>query len=344
MQVKCEYCGNLISDSAASCPHCGAPNANVKRTADATPKTIEELKQWYADRHLPPPETTRFFIGEDYPGPRAFGIFRQGSEVIVYKNKANGSRAVRYRGTDEAYAVNELYLKLKSEILNQKARQGRGGSGGRNAGDGSPGKKKRFDLGGCFCWSVGIIFAVSLLIMALSPSNRFALRNLIVLAIVVLAIFVLRRVFNRKLRKKGKKPEGFLRSGILLYVVCIAATSFILISVTPRPKPRYYRYNEATYSAFDGSYYLYVDDFYDYVPVPMEELPADLAQHGADYEFDAAHVAWVDDYEFTDSPYYEEHLASTYESSDNSSDDDSDWDWDSGDSWDSGGTDWDSDW
>ena len=27
-----------------------------------------------------------------------------------------------------------------------------------------------------------------------------------------------------------------------------------------------------------------------------------------------------------------------------SSDDDSDWDWDSGDSWDSGGTDWDSDW
>ena len=42
---------------------------------------------------------------------------------IVYKNKADGTRAVRYKGTDEAYAVNELYLKLKDEILNQKAHQ-----------------------------------------------------------------------------------------------------------------------------------------------------------------------------------------------------------------------------
>lgn len=30
---------------------------------------------------------------------------------------------MRYQGTDEAYAVNELYLKLKDEILNQKAHQ-----------------------------------------------------------------------------------------------------------------------------------------------------------------------------------------------------------------------------
>lgn len=52
---------------------------------------------------------------------KAFGIYQDGDQFIVYKNKANGERAIRYQGTDEAYAVNELYLKLKSEILNQKA-------------------------------------------------------------------------------------------------------------------------------------------------------------------------------------------------------------------------------
>ena len=41
---------------------------------------------------------------------------------VVYKNKANGQRAIRYKGNDESYAVNEIYLKLKETILNQKAR------------------------------------------------------------------------------------------------------------------------------------------------------------------------------------------------------------------------------
>ncbi len=122
MKVKCEYCGAMIEDNQASCPNCGATNVNIKRTVDNTPKTIEELKKWYSDRNLPPYETTRFFIGIDYQNPRAFGIYKDGSEFVVYKNKDDGSRAIRYRGTDEAYAVNEIWLKLKSEILNQKAR------------------------------------------------------------------------------------------------------------------------------------------------------------------------------------------------------------------------------
>lgn len=41
---------------------------------------------------------------------------------MVYKNKNGGERVVRYRGTDEAYAVNELYQRLKIEIANQKSR------------------------------------------------------------------------------------------------------------------------------------------------------------------------------------------------------------------------------
>ena len=123
MELKCEYCGAFMNDTDKTCPNCGAVNKHHKRVADHTPQNIEELKKWYEDRNLPPYETTRFFIGIDYKKPKAFGIYEENGEFIVYKNKADGSRAVRYRGSDEAYAVNEIYLKLKSEILNQKAGQ-----------------------------------------------------------------------------------------------------------------------------------------------------------------------------------------------------------------------------
>ena len=122
MQIQCAYCKNWIVDTVDKCPYCGAANANLKRYADTTPKTIAELQQWYTDRNLPPEETTRFFIGRNFKAPKAFGIYQEGKNFIVYKNKADGSRAVRYKGPDEAYAVNELYLKLKEEILHQKAR------------------------------------------------------------------------------------------------------------------------------------------------------------------------------------------------------------------------------
>ena len=79
------------------------------------PKTIEELKAFCAEKGMPL-EQMRFYIGEDFPEPRAFGIFQdENGEFVVYKNKADGTRSVRYHGTDEAYAVNELYEKLKSE-------------------------------------------------------------------------------------------------------------------------------------------------------------------------------------------------------------------------------------
>ena len=86
------------------------------------PETIEELRKWYVDHNLPDENTTRFFIGKNYTGARAFGIFKdeESGEFVVYKNKGDGSRAIRYSGKDEKYAVNELYKKLKDEIWNQK--------------------------------------------------------------------------------------------------------------------------------------------------------------------------------------------------------------------------------
>ena len=91
------------------------------------PQTIEELRRWYIDHNLPPEEVTRFFIGKDIREPKAFGIYQNdGGDFVVYKNKADGERAVRYQGSDEGYAVNELYQRLRAEIADQrKANQDR---------------------------------------------------------------------------------------------------------------------------------------------------------------------------------------------------------------------------
>ena len=122
MKVRCEYCNNLIDDSDEVCPGCNAPNKDYKQVANEVPTTIEELQRWYEARGLPPKEITRFFIGEDYKEPKAFGIYKDDKtgKFVVYKNKDTGERAIRYEGKDEKYAVNEIYLKLKDEIAMRK--------------------------------------------------------------------------------------------------------------------------------------------------------------------------------------------------------------------------------
>ena len=122
MRVKCEYCENWISDTDKICPVCGAPNLHHTRAATGVPRTIQELKD-FAAAHNIPVDRMRVFIGENYSGPRAFGIYEENGKFIVYKNKTDGTRAVRYRGTDEAYAVNELYQKMRSEMADQKNRR-----------------------------------------------------------------------------------------------------------------------------------------------------------------------------------------------------------------------------
>ena len=115
---KCEYCGSTITSEDRMCPNCGAANplyvVDLPRKV-TDPKTIAELQEYCAERGMPLLRM-RFFIGEDIKEPKAFGIYKDShGDCIVYKNKADGTRAVRYRGPDEEHAVREIYDKLLEE-------------------------------------------------------------------------------------------------------------------------------------------------------------------------------------------------------------------------------------
>ena len=123
-EYRCEYCDTVLLPGMQLCPGCGAPNPRFDPAAAATaqavppvsgkPKTIGELRAFCTGKGMPL-DKMRFFIGVDERSPRAFGIYREGSDFIVYKNKSDGTRAIRYRGPDEAFAVNEIYQKLLEE-------------------------------------------------------------------------------------------------------------------------------------------------------------------------------------------------------------------------------------
>ncbi len=128
---QCPGCGAPVEESWSHCAQCGlelgggrfeqltfTDGAGPSPEPITRPTTVAELRQYCAERSMPL-EKMRFFIDEDYRQPKAFGIYRDGDRFVVYKNKADGSRAVRYQGPDEAYAVNELYQKLLSECHNR---------------------------------------------------------------------------------------------------------------------------------------------------------------------------------------------------------------------------------
>lgn len=123
MRVKCSYCGDYIDDTELECPNCGAANDQLRRSADDIPQTMEELKIFATQKRLPLNQM-RFFIDCDMREARAYGIYKdEAGNFIVYKNKSNGERAIRYKGSDEAYAVNEIYQKLRMEMAEQKLHQ-----------------------------------------------------------------------------------------------------------------------------------------------------------------------------------------------------------------------------
>ena len=123
MERKCQHCGSTVDEKSQSCPICGKPLPRADKVPSEWPKTIEELKDWYVDHHLPPEQVTRFFIGKNILEPKAFGIYKnEVGEFVVYKNKTDGQRAVRYQGMDEVFAVGEIYQRLRDEMAKQRSR------------------------------------------------------------------------------------------------------------------------------------------------------------------------------------------------------------------------------
>ena len=372
MKIKCEYCGSMFDDTLERCPSCNSPNQNVRRSTKDQPTTIAELQEWYKEKGLPPEETTRFFIGEDYKGPRAFGIYKDenSGKFIVYKNKSDGSRAVRYEGTDEAYAVNELHTRLKQEILEQKSRniQNRSAS---SSGSRSTGRRRKVGTG------------KSLLIV------------LIIVAATVVGAFVVRSL--------NRYPDlGYYKYNDTLYYIHSYGwaeydperadwkeSAYYPLNSSKRYKTKkyflsadydpsfggkdfkdsilyddylngfkvtqgYYTYDNNIYYHMkpdhNAGWYIYEDDDWSYVP--SSSVPDDLYHQSIAQDFWFT-PTWDSSTQYTDFESTEEYadyqkeLASYSSSSDSSwdnDDDDYDYSWDSSDSWDSGSSDWDSDW
>lgn len=269
---QCRYCGSVISSADERCPNCGAPNegfvVNTERHV-FLPKTIEELKEYCAERGMPLLRM-RFFIGEDYRKPKAFGIYKDGGDFIVYKNKANGQRAIRYQGPSEAFAVNELFLKLLDE-----------------------------------CHNRGIY-----------PDGRIPEKS------------------SSGSRRRRRATPGIIPPLISIIVLLLISAVFAAYSLHQHRDDGYYGTGDGTVYYHYGSSWYYTDDtssagyWYE-----TDDFPA------ASYEEYSLGEDWVSDWgvsDFKHSSTWEELQAEMEESHSSSS---SDYD-----SWDSGDTDWDSDW
>ena len=409
MKIKCEYCGSMFDDTLEKCPSCGAPNQNVRRSTADQPTTIEGLKEWYESKGLPPYETTRFFIGIDYKYPRAFGIYKDENtgNFIVYKNKDNGQRAVRYEGSDEAYAVNELFMRLKQEIIEQKSRNA---SAQRNTDTSPADAQKYYDSYHARRSSGG----------RSNPGGRKALRTALTIIGIYLAvqIFGPTALFGLILGEgRGVPEKGYYSyNGNTYYsfgdysyvddsdrwaVYNTASGEWETADVSAIPefkknrkakdyylsrdypndydfptisdtrlyydnsyKPGYvttgyYSYDDNEYYRMDSydtsSWYVYSDEYDDWRSVSSSDVPEALTN-----QYDAKDFYYVPNWnsdtqitDFKDTEYYaqyerdqEAERQSSYSSSDDSwsSNDSSDYSWSSSDSWDSGSSDWSSDW
>ena len=303
---RCPRCGAMVLPTEKYCPQCGAklildapesaesrpvaepvavpfaepetarpsetpqvevdalPNIPAARTQGGPPRTIEELQAFCAVNEMPL-ERMRFFIGTNIREPRAFGIYRDGDNFVVYKNKDDGSRAVRYHGPDEAWAVKELYEKLLDECHRRDIWP--------------DGKPEGYDEA------------------RLEARRKARRRSTIITVVTVVVILAISALFmyldNRKHRGDG-----------------------------------YYRFGDSgTYYRYGGDWYYY-DTYYDWVPADDYPYYDDYGDYYVGNDYDRA---WGgSDFKSSDT-----WRSIESESHTNSSDYDS---------WDSGDTDWSSDW
>ena len=133
-KVKCNYCGNQVDDFLTNCPVCRNPlpvNGPTKgpvlnydapkytKTEHAVPTTIEEFQKLIVVNSYPSAETSHFYIGQNVSHPKAFGICKEFNSIIIYLNKADGTRVIKYRGNDEQYAVTSFFKIYKEKVIDK---------------------------------------------------------------------------------------------------------------------------------------------------------------------------------------------------------------------------------
>lgn len=337
MKIKCEFCGNFINDTDEICPNCSAANEHLVRAGSDIPKSLEELIRFCSEKKLPL-EKMRFFIGNDCKEAKAFGIFKDNDgNFVVYKNKSDGSRMIRYRGRDEAYAVNEIYQKLRNELVDRKE------SGKLLANTTAPNNIKASRQ-----------TAVSKSQRASRPVNRSAKRS-----------------------RDDSFSKSDIKSLIIsISVFIIVAVIFVSCAscISRIPDTGFYKYNGSDYYSDGSNWYKYDSDSNSW-PVD-KNYPSELNDNYGSYyysdTFDSRQSGYSDSYNSSDIPGFWNssdyswdnsdswdssddswsssddswNSSSSWDSSDDSWDsswDDNDWDFDFSD-WDFGDTDWDSDW
>lgn len=301
---------------------------NEKKYLPEKVETYEELKSVFEEFRVDP-KKTRFFMGSDYTEPRAFVIYQDDfGDFVVYKMKDDGTRALRYKGSDEKHAVNEYYQKFLSEVRKrpefaQKLL--------RPASSTRPSSTKGSDSDGK--WFIYLTIA-ALVLLILAFLKVFPIWAAVVLFLLVNpGIFLWQWLFGRRTGRRF--PPKIYSIISLVLILLLGSGSMIYKRFNHRhdgyyvtPQGAYYTQGHDVYYYNNGWYYYGLfDDFYD------------------DYYDDYTYYDSYEDnsyYEdFSDSEYYDDWKDSDWDSDD----DDSGWSSDdSWDSWDSGGSDWGSDW
>ena len=273
-------------------------------------KSFDELKYVFNEFNVDS-EQTRFFIGELYLDEKAFVIYQDDfGEFWVYKMKANGERAVRYRGFDEKFAVNEFYQKFLDEVRtrpefasklfpvdNYKEAQEYGKlSFGEKFANNFTKDLKKF---GSFIMSI-----ISWPFKILSSFGP--------MLYIYLAIFLVLASYN----KPDVYKQGYYYNSL--------------------NHKTYYQYHTKWYLWDELSRYWY---YIDYIPEFTDynyDYSNDWYDYNDFYEFEGSDEYYVAEEEYNN--YLSEKENDSWSWGSGWSDSDS---WDS---WDSGGTDWDSDW
>lgn len=346
MKIKCDYCGNYIDDTKEKCPECGSVNKNVKRVANGVPTTMEELERFANEKGLPL-RKMRFFIGEDFRGPRAYGIYKDimSGDYIVYKNHSDSSRGIRYKGPDEAYAVNELYQKLKAEAGNQLEKnpklQSKNSSSNKpsNAGNSKNGVDKYRHKAGNTNRAKNLDRYYTIKNIKASIRHGLDILGDIVSTIIVLGPVVIPAI-----------------------IFIIAFIEAMCSNISDSLHDGYYDYNGNSYVSYHGNWYEYIDDAWQ--ACEWDDDIEFLYNH-RDYRMSSDYSSDYGFSDFKDSSTYSEIKKKEDSSSSSNSwsswldDDDDDWgsswsNWNSNwnndnwdfdwDDWDSGYSNWNSNW